>query len=152
MRTGASSSLALTPSSFLSSSHPHSLNFFLALSCTFSHSLLPSSFHSVTCTGHTLFSCTISCNYDDDGDHLPLSPFLSPVVSPCPFASPPFVSLPPTHFLCFCNDDSALPPFAIYRFFLPLSNALSGAYRTDAHAVRSIRKMHFLITRDSSSL
>lgn len=33
---------------------------------------------SVTCNGHTLFSCTISCNYDNDDDYPPLSLFTYP--------------------------------------------------------------------------
>lgn len=67
--------LTLTRSIFLLLSHTYTCIHILSLSFLSSLTFSLSLFHFMTCTGHTLFSCTISCNYDDDDNHLLFYPF-----------------------------------------------------------------------------
>jgi len=96
---------------------------------------------SIMCNGHTLFSYTISRNYDDDDDYLPfslshllLSLFLYRSFSPYS-----------------CSDDSVFPPRHLLftlpctiRFFLPVF--LPGSYRIDSRHCNRLGEIHFLTT------
>lgn len=152
MRTGASScrfplplfssfsfSPSLVQSLFCSLIHTHTHNSFSLSLCLF---------HSMTCIGHTLFSCTISCNYDDDDDYPLFFPFslLLLLSSFLPLSDPPF--LPFSFRRSFSVPLVMILPFRRLLFIVAFSYHFPMPFPIFIARTRSIRKMHSMIIRD----